>query len=180
MRRNYEAMVNFHRRPPAQPEWCPNKVGYANRFIAESYQLVAGSCCSQAKTKNGKSLKHCKTMVFFDTMRIFLPMAALIALQMSLPASAQVNGFALVNQSGAGLSGFAIRRTGTTEWQSLSAGLSNGARTKLGFSDPDCAFDLKANVAGSGEAVWRGVNLCEVSSVTLRRDASGSTWVDYD
>jgi hypothetical protein len=113
-------------------------------------------------------------------MRTPFLIAALIALQSPIPALAQVNGFALVNQSGAGLSGFAIRRTGTTEWRPLAAGLSNGARTKLGFSDPDCAFDLKAAVAGNGEAVWRGVNLCEVSSVTLHRDASGSTWVDYD
>ena len=29
-------------------------------------------------------------------------------------------------------------------------------------------------------AVWAGVNLCEVKSVTLNRNASGATWADYD
>ena len=46
------------------------------------------------------------------------------------------------------------------------------------FTDPDCAFDIRANVAGAGPVTWAGVNLCDVKSVTLKRDdrqARGST-----
>lgn len=98
----------------------------------------------------------------------------------STPILAGAAGFVLVNQTGSALADVAARRTGTSEWRPLGAAVSDGARTSVTFSDPDCAFDLKARVAGDGEATWRAVNLCEVSSVTLRRDSAGSTWVDYD
>lgn len=97
-----------------------------------------------------------------------------------VPAIAGAAGFTLVNQSGSGITALAIRRTGTTEWRPAGNALSLGARSKIDFADPDCAFDIKATLAGSGEAVWRGVNLCEVANVTLRRDASGATWAEYD
>jgi hypothetical protein len=48
------------------------------------------------------------------------------------------------------------------------------------FSDPDCAFDIRATVAGGGPITWAGVNLCAVKSVTLNRDAAAGAWVDYD
>ena len=38
---------------------------------------------------------------------------------------------------------------------------------------------FRANVAG-GPVTWAGVNLCDVKSVTLRRDSSAGAWVDYD
>ena len=96
------------------------------------------------------------------------------------PALAGATGFALVNQTGGAVSGVALRRTGGADWRAVGGGASAGARTSITFSDPDCAFDLRATVAGRGEILWRGVNLCEVKSVTLHRDASGMTWVDYD
>jgi hypothetical protein len=34
-------------------------------------------------------------------------------------------------------------------------------------------------VAGSA-VTWAGVNLCDVKSVTLRKDDSAGAWVDYD
>ncbi|MEO7821459.1 MAG: hypothetical protein ABIR51_08100 [Sphingomicrobium sp.] len=103
------------------------------------------------------------------------------ALLMSpVAALAGASGFSIVNQSGSPLSGLSLRRTGSSDWHPLGAGLSPGASSKYSFTDPDCAFDIKATLAGSGEAVWRGVNLCEVASVTLQRDATGATWVDYD
>jgi len=48
------------------------------------------------------------------------------------------------------------------------------------FSDPDCAFDIRATVAGAGSVTWAGVNLCGAKSVTLNRDGSAGAWVDYD
>ena len=62
-------------------------------------------------------------------------------------AIAGASGFAIVNQSGAALSGLSVRRTGTSDWHPLGAGLSPGAMSKFSFTDPDCAFDIKATLA---------------------------------
>ena len=107
-------------------------------------------------------------------------LAALMTLGIAESATAGASGFALVNQSGGAVSALAIRRSGTSDWTRIAGGASDGARTGISFSDPDCAFDLRATVAGQGESVWSRINLCEVKSVTLHRDASGTTWVDYD
>ena len=56
----------------------------------------------------------------------------------------------------------------------------SGKVTSLKFKDPDCAFDIRANVPGSGPVTWAGVNLCGAKSVTLNRDGSAGAWVDYD
>ena len=106
--------------------------------------------------------------------------AAVMAAGVAAPASAGVAGFGLVNQTGSAVSGLSLRRSGTSDWQAVGGGASDGARTSVSFSNPDCAFDLRATVAGHGETVWSRLNLCEVKSVTLHRDSSGMTWVDYD
>lgn len=90
------------------------------------------------------------------------------------PASAGASNFILVNGTSNGLSEVSIRRAGTNDWKPL------GAPGKVQFSDPDCAFDIRATVAGSGPVTWAGINLCEVKSVTLKRDATAGAWVDYD
>ena len=55
-----------------------------------------------------------------------------------------------------------------------------GASGRADFKQDDCAFDIRATVAGAGQLVWSGVNLCDVKRVTLNRDSSGRHWVDYD
>ena len=106
--------------------------------------------------------------------------AALVASALTPQAAmAGANGFTLVNATGKALTGIALRRTGSSDWRAIGGGASPGASTAIGFSDPDCAFDLQASAGGS-TAVWRGVNLCEVKSVTLHLDASGATWAEYD
>lgn len=95
------------------------------------------------------------------------------------PAVAGAGSFVLVNGTDSNLSDLAIRRFGTQDWKPLAVAPAAGARGPVEFSDPDCAFDIRASVAGSA-AVWSGVNLCETKIVTLRRSGSGATWVDYD
>ena len=104
--------------------------------------------------------------------------AALVALP--APALAGAGGFALVNGTDSDISGVSIRRQGTEEWRSLSAAPKAGARAAIDFSDPDCAFEVRAETAGGKSTIWSGVNLCETKAVTLRRDESGAAWVDYD
>jgi hypothetical protein len=108
-----------------------------------------------------------------------LVIAALIAASAS-PAFAGASNFTLVNGTGAALAELSIRRAGTEEWKTLGAAPSAGARRSVDFSDPDCAFDIRATVPGAGPVTWAGVNLCGAKSVTLNRDGSAGAWVDYD
>ena len=103
-----------------------------------------------------------------------------IALSTATPALGEAGNFALVNGTGSALSELSIRRFGSQQWKSLGAAPAPGAAADIAFSDPDCAFDIRATVAGSGSAVWLGVNLCEAKRVTLNRSSSGELWVDYD
>jgi hypothetical protein len=113
-------------------------------------------------------------------MRMKRLMLLLALLGTASPALAGASGFTLVNGTGAALAQLSIRRSGTQDWKTLGPGPSAGARMDLKFSDPDCAFDIRANVPGSGAVTWAGVNLCDVKSVTLNRDAAAGAWVDYD
>ena len=106
--------------------------------------------------------------------------AMLIAASPVSAAAGGAGNFALVNGTGGNLSEVSISRAGTSNWKPLGAAPSPGARGNVQFSDPDCAFDIKATVAGAGPTTWAGVNLCDVKSVTLNRDASAGAWVDYD
>jgi hypothetical protein len=101
------------------------------------------------------------------------------ALTIAAPALAGASNFTLVNGTGGGLAELSIRRAGTQDWKPLGAAPADGARGSVAFKDPDCAFDFRANVGGS-PVTWAGVNLCDVKSVTLRRDPSAGAWVDYD
>ena len=97
------------------------------------------------------------------------------------PVLAGASGFNLVNSTGANITALSIRRFGTQDWQPLATAASAGARTQVSFSATDCAFDIQAILAGGATAVWSGVNLCEVKSVTLNRNsATGENWVEYD
>jgi len=95
-------------------------------------------------------------------------------------AGAGASNFTLVNGTGAVLAELSVRRAGTQEWKPLGAAPAAGARAPMNFSDPDCAFDIRANVAGAGALTWANVNLCAVKSVTLNRDGTAGAWVDYD
>jgi hypothetical protein len=96
------------------------------------------------------------------------------------PAMAGAANFVLVNGTGAPVTDVAIRRTTTNNWTAVPAAPASGARANIQFSDPDCAFDIRAKLAGIGEVVWTGVNLCGTKAVILNRNGSGVLWVDYE
>lgn len=89
------------------------------------------------------------------------------------------SGFTLVNGTSGQFAEVSIRRAGTSDWKLLGTSPSAGARASVQFKDPDCAFDIRAKVAGA-PVTWSGVNLCDVKSVTLNKDDSAGAWVDYD
>lgn len=89
------------------------------------------------------------------------------------------SGFTLVNGTSGPFADVSIRRAGTNEWKPLGSTPAAGSRANVQFKDPDCAFDIRAKVAGA-PVTWAGVNLCDVKSVTLKKDDSAGAWVDYD
>jgi hypothetical protein len=95
-------------------------------------------------------------------------------------AGAGASNFTLVNGTSSGLADLSITRAGAREWKTLGASPAAGARGAVQFKDPDCAFDIRATVPGAGPVTWAGVNLCDVKSVTLRKDDGAGAWVDYD
>jgi len=99
----------------------------------------------------------------------------LIGLLAASPAIAGAGNFTLVNGTGGGLADVSIRRAGTNDWKPLAQGAGGAVQ----FSDPDCAFDIKATVGGA-PVTWTGVNLCGAKSVILNRDQAAGAWVDYD
>ena len=111
-----------------------------------------------------------------------VPFVAALALSLALPApaGAGASGFAIVNGAGADISAMAIRRVGSNQWQPLSLAAAAGKTASAAFADPDCAFDLRATLAGGATVTWSGVNLCDVKLLTLRRNDAGLAWVDYD
>lgn len=106
--------------------------------------------------------------------------AALLATSSAPALAGGASNFTLINGTGGGISEVAIRRAGTNDWKPLGAAPASGARGAVQFSDPDCAFDIRASVAGGGPVTWTGINLCGAKSVVLKRDATTGAWVDYD
>ena len=109
-----------------------------------------------------------------------LVLIALIIVSASPANAGGASNFTIVNGTTGSLAQLSIRRAGTDSWKPLGAAPSAGARSNMKFSDPDCAFDIQANVPGAGPVTWVGVNLCGAKSVTLNRDGSAGAWVDYD
>ncbi|HEY5459077.1 MAG TPA: hypothetical protein VIJ81_06350 [Sphingomicrobium sp.] len=112
--------------------------------------------------------------------RFLAPLLAAAIVAVPVPAIAAAGNFTLVNKTGAEISSLQIRRVGTNAWQSLGGNPANGSRVAVAFANPDCAFDIKATLAGGQSATFSGVNLCDVTTVTLNRGPSGDVWVDYD
>ena len=114
-------------------------------------------------------------------MNKFIALFAIAAASAPMPvAAAGASGFSVVNQTGLNMTNLTIRRYGTDGWKVLGSAPSPGGRGTVDFKDPDCAFDIQATLQGVGTVVWSGVNLCEVKTVILNRNASGAIWVDYE
>lgn len=107
-------------------------------------------------------------------------LVALVLLAAAIPALAAAGNFNVINATGLNILTLEVRRSGTDSWRPISATPAAGASGAVTFNDPDCAFDIRARLSGNVEAVWPGVNLCEVKSVTLNRSAAGALWIDYE
>ena len=92
--------------------------------------------------------------------------------------------FALTNATGYDIASVYISPAHDDKWGADIMGqdiLNNGAATEIVFDQGDntCNWDLKATYTDGEEAIWHGLNLCEISKVTVHYDhASGSTTAD--
>lgn len=111
--------------------------------------------------------------------RLFTATAVLLLAVQGTPSWA-AEPFVLVNGTGRPMAEVSIRRFGAQDWRPLGVAPAAGAKARIAFSDPDCAFDIRASLDGGLTAIWSGVNLCEVEAVILKREPSGELWVDYD
>lgn len=98
----------------------------------------------------------------------------------TIPAAALGADIVVANQTGSAIVSMSVRPFGGKEWQPVDGALSLGARRSISGEGNTCAFDIKAKLAGGGEASWSGVNFCETKVVTLNRRPDGTAWVDYD
>lgn len=114
-------------------------------------------------------------------MRNDLVIAAMLVAAFAIaPARAGASSFVVVNGAGDAISSLSIRRVGSAAWRPLQVTAAVGQSAPVSFNDSDCAFDLRATLANGATVIWTGVNLCDVKLVTLRRNAAGLVWVDYD
>jgi hypothetical protein len=112
-------------------------------------------------------------------MKYFVLVTAIALSATPAIAGGGAANFTIVNGTIIALGDLTIRRAGSSDWKPLGASPAAGSSGPVQFKDPDCAFDIRANVAG-GPVTWAGVNLCDVKSVTLRKDDAAGPWVDYD
>jgi hypothetical protein len=120
-------------------------------------------------------------LAYIDGMkRLVASLSAAAMMAMPVPALADAGNFTLVNRTGSDIVKMSIRRVGTSAWMPLGGNPSNGSRTAVAFKNIDCAFDIRADLSAGGSATFTGVNLCDVTTVTLNRGQGGQLWVDYD
>ena len=104
-----------------------------------------------------------------------------LAIGVALPSHAlAASSFSVINGAGADISDLSIRRVGSNQWQPLGVSAPVGKAAAVRFASPDCAFDLRATLSSGATVTWPGVNLCDVKLLTLRQNAAGLAWVDYD
>ena len=114
--------------------------------------------------------------------RLAIAFAALVVATPA-PLAAQAANFTIVNNTDVHFTNVMVKRYGSDQWLPLVVTpvpvRSSGGRGTVEFSDPDCAFDLRATLPDGRVVVWSAVNLCEANVVTLNRRANGELWVDY-
>lgn len=99
---------------------------------------------------------------------------------LAVAAPAEAADLSVVNGTGGTMLRISIRPYGGGAWKAIEGSLSSGASRTISSSGEQCAFDIRAELAGGAQATWADVNFCETKSVTLSRRPDGTTWADYD
>ena len=110
----------------------------------------------------------------FRTLASFA-VAAAMALAPTL-ASAAPQDFELVNDTGYDLKNLYISPTASNDWADDVLGedtLANGQTVKIHFPGgrgETCQWDLKVTYSDDTSHEWTSVNLCEITTVTVKYD----------
>ena len=108
-------------------------------------------------------------------MRRFLPalyVLGLAALQPAAPALAGQQDFKLVNKTGYQIDEVYVSSSRSRNWGRDVMGrdtLDDGSAVDISFNAPDtvCQWDMKVKYNDGDTAEWQGLNLCNISKVTL-------------
>jgi hypothetical protein len=109
---------------------------------------------------------------------------ACASLLLAVPASAENLDFNLVNKTGYTINEVYVSSAATNDWEEDVLGkdqLENGERAAIEFERDasGCNWDLKVVYDDGEEAEWGRLNLCSISSVTLRYNRDkGETWAE--
>lgn len=108
-----------------------------------------------------------------------LMFAALPALLLATPASADERNFTLANHSNRAVVQLFISPANVNEWEEdvLSVDtLADGASVEVQFVDDldECVYDLKIVHDDGDSAIWGGINLCEANEVGIQYQDDGT------
>lgn len=93
------------------------------------------------------------------------------------PAFAGSQDFSIVNATGYNLKHIYVSESNNDNWDEDILGrdlLNDGEELEVSFDRDEntCKWDLKVIYEDSESAIWNGLNLCQVSKVTLRWNKS--------
>ena len=111
-------------------------------------------------------------------MKKLIALAAVITL--ATPAMAGKQDFSIVNRTGYQIDKIFVAPSKSDDWEEDVMGddvIEDGATQPITFdgSTSTCKYDLKAVYHDGDTAEWGGLNLCEVSKVTLHYNAKTNT-----
>lgn len=99
-------------------------------------------------------------------------------------ASAENLDFTLENKTGYPINEVYVSSAATNDWEEDVLGRDqladdDGVEIQFDRGSKGCNWDLKVTYEDGESAVWERLNLCEISSVTLRYDRNkGRTWAE--
>lgn len=106
---------------------------------------------------------------------MFKRTAAMVAMLMmaASPSMAADQDFTLKNRTGYTIDRVYVSAAKTDDWEEDVMGrdiLGDGESVDIEFaaSEGACRFDLKVVYDDKEEAIWEGLNLCSISTVTIR------------
>jgi hypothetical protein len=115
--------------------------------------------------------------------RALVPVLFAAGLMFAAESQAGTQDFTLVNQTGGTVYSLFISESANNSWEEDVLGedtLPNGQRMNVGFSGRSaCLWDMKVTDPDGNDAVWTGINLCEVSVVVLRCN-NQECWAEYE
>lgn len=107
--------------------------------------------------------------------------AAVVMLSASASLAADLRDVTVVNGTGYGVKFLGFNNPGDNDWSDNELGgvLANGANVfvKFNTADKGCKWNFKIEWADPGYpgVLWRNIDLCAVSEITLKYDRSTDT-----